>query len=142
MLRLCSQDFPTEVSRPSGSTFRCARGLKPRFWRYRFCSSQVWLSLWLPWWPSGPSFLEIFSGIEVVKQSLLIGMDDAAPVLHSAGFHLAYNHRQYFTYSHYRYLVPFFCRVFIIFEIFLELPNVDPGVCDTPNWSVCWPHIG
>ena len=35
----------------------------------------------------------------------------------------------------------FFCRVYLIVEVFLNLPYVDPRVYETPNWSVYWPHI-
>ena len=33
-------------------------------------------------------------------------------------------------------------RVFLVVEIFLSLPYVDPGVYSTPNWSLYFPHIG
>ena len=34
-----------------------------------------------------------------------------------------------------------FSRVYLVVEVFLNLPYVDPGVYQTPSWSVYWPHI-
>ena len=33
-------------------------------------------------------------------------------------------------------------RIFLVLEVFLSLPYVDPGVYQTPNWSTYFPHIG
>ena len=33
-------------------------------------------------------------------------------------------------------------RIFLVVEVFLSLPYVDPGVFQTPNWSIYFPHIG
>ena len=38
-------------------------------------------------------------------------------------------------------LLYFFSRVYLIVELFLNLPYVDPRVYETPNWSIYWPHI-
>ena len=42
------------------------------------------------------------------------------------------------------FAVPLFyvlSRVYLVVEVFLNLPYVDPGVYQTPNWSIYWPHI-
>lgn len=33
-------------------------------------------------------------------------------------------------------------RAFLVVEVFLNVPYVDPGVYQTLNWSIYWPHIG
>ena len=33
------------------------------------------------------------------------------------------------------------CRVFLVVEPLLNVQYVDPGVYQTPNWSVYWPHL-
>ena len=35
-----------------------------------------------------------------------------------------------------------FARVFLIVEVFLNVPYLDPGVYQMPDWSVYFPHIG